>query len=524
MDMNVPVEVIDAQTGDVFGQAVNALSIHTPLDSLFGEYYAALAEIKEIAAKILKSNAVGYFLDGYKKHSRDYMPCSTALFMEDHAVAALDAEYWQRAMGMTDVLKVMPAARRNEWNEQIRGMTTPSFEEQTVRDTMRDLMYSRQQFFAEKVDGIFRALSGDHVTNTPQGFSKRMIISRMLDEWGSTNYRRVEYVHDLRAVIANFLGREEMTGHATSDVIRSIALDGQWNTLDGGALRIRLYKKGTAHLEIHPDVAWRLNKILAFLYPAAIPSEFRVKPAKPHKEYVLRDDVLSQRICDEITVFAQSLNRRRISGPQSLETKGIVWREEVEHIFTMLGAVETAPGQWAFDYNPGEVLAEVARSCLVPDQRSHQFYPTPELLAKVVVAMAEIGEKHEVLEPSAGTAAIAIHLPIDRTQCVEISALHCTILEKMGYPAENTDFLAWNPGRSFDRIVMNPPFSSGRAKAHVTKAATLLAPLGRLVAILPGGLKDAVIAPGMKHTWSPLRSNEFKDANVSVTILTLDRG
>ena len=60
-------------------------------------------------------------------------------------------------------------------------------------------------------------------------------------------------------------------------------------TIDGGALRIRCYLKGTAHLEVHPDMAWRLNGVLASLYPAAIPAEFRQKPKKRLKEFAMME-------------------------------------------------------------------------------------------------------------------------------------------------------------------------------------------------------------------------------------------
>ena len=48
------------------------------------------------------------------------------------------------------------------------------------------------------------------------------------------------------------------------------------------------HKKGTAHFEIHPDMAWKLNCVLASMHPMAIPAEFRQKPKKQTKG--LRDD------------------------------------------------------------------------------------------------------------------------------------------------------------------------------------------------------------------------------------------
>jgi hypothetical protein len=44
-------------------------------------------------------------------------------------------------------------------------------------------------------------------------------------------------------------------------------------------VRIRIYRGvGTAHLEINPEIAYRLNGVLANLYPLAIPAQFRARP------------------------------------------------------------------------------------------------------------------------------------------------------------------------------------------------------------------------------------------------------
>src|SRR5690606_30066790 len=109
----------------------------------------------------------------------------------------------------------------------------------------------RDKFFAERIDGIFRALSRSHVTNRPEGFSRRMIL--FLGEYG---YYNVGHIHDLRCVIARIRGLRDEPGHyATTYDIRHIPRNGQWHALDGGTLRLRLYKKGTAHLEVDETVA-----------------------------------------------------------------------------------------------------------------------------------------------------------------------------------------------------------------------------------------------------------------------------
>jgi tRNA1(Val) A37 N6-methylase TrmN6 len=157
----------------------------------------------------------------------------------------------------------------------------------------------------------------------------------------------------------------------------------------------------------------------------------------------------------------------------------------------------------------------------VPDVKTHQYYPTPASIASIVVDLAAIGPDDIVLEPSAGQGGLAQFLPFERTTCIEISKLHCDILTAKGFAAVQSDFLAWaSAAPKFDRIVMNPPFSEGRALAHLQVAANLLKPAGRLVAVLPASMKGKDVLPGWALEWSDVHSGEFAGTGVSVAILT----
>lgn len=96
------------------------------------------------------------------------------------------------------------------------------------------------------------------------------------------------------------------------------------------------------------------------------------------------------------------------------------------------------------------------------------------------------------------------------------------VLEAKFHDVERADFLEWAVKQrpEYDRIVMNPPFSEGRAQAHVEAAARLLKRGGRLVAILPAGQKDRLTLPGCDITWSGQYDNEFAGTSVSVVIMT----
>lgn len=180
---------------------------------------------------------------------------------------------------------------------------------------------------------------------------------------------------------------------------------------------------------------------------------------------------------------------------------------------------------WEFDYDCREILLQLAAWGRVPNAKSHQFYPTPEGLARDAVALAEDGAVPSMnwLEPSAGQGGLADLLPKERTMCVEISELHCKILEAKGHMVKQADFLKLPVNGPLDRIVMNPPFSEGRWQAHVEHAAGMLAPTGKLVAIVPASAKDKFQLEGFTTSWSDVYVNAFATASVSVVILIAER-
>lgn len=197
------------------------------VDGLLGQYRGMRARIETVAELIEGETAaaISYFLEGNGR-SRDGVPVVDALFKLDGAVAALNSAYWAKAMQLTDVLDLMPQARRDAWHASIREHKCPDFDEATVRATLEDLLGQRHTFLAERVDGIFRGLSGEHVTNSPSGFGKRMIVSCVLNDMGYENSSKCGLINDLRCVIGRFMGRDEPGYNASTGLIRCRAAAG----------------------------------------------------------------------------------------------------------------------------------------------------------------------------------------------------------------------------------------------------------------------------------------------------------
>lgn len=560
------------------------------IDGMVARYTQArrrIADVAAFAAGETCAAVINYFLEGNATgdRGRTSMQASAAqMFQEAGAIAALNAAYWSEALNLTDVYNAMPQERRNLWNEQIRNPggvkkdyheircdkdarpelfdaageyrnpddawrlpRLPDFEEASVRATLMDLLNSRARFLAERVDGIFRALSGEHVTNCPEAFGRRMIIAHLLSSYNTTNTDRVGYINDLRCVIAKFMGRDEPSWNASGTVVDMARRQrrGEWVTLDGGALRLRAYKCGTAHLEVHPDMAWRLNCVLAHLHPLAIPAQFRQKPKKKTREFLMMTRPLPFSVVETLAGMEEAYLLEKNTGPQAWRQEYLrkkirnglqlphgkvtdrVLQAEVDRVMAYLGGVKTPNGRnghyYAFDYDARSVLNDVVASGCLPDQKAHQYYPTPENVAAAAIEAAQIGPADTCLEPSAGTGALADLMPKERTQCIEISALHCAVLAAKGYCAVPADFLTIHKRQLYDRVVMNPPFSEGRWQAHLEHAAAMLAPDGRLVAILPASAKGKDVLPGWTLAWSRTYDNEFAGTSVSVVILTAEK-
>ncbi len=527
------------------------------VDALLGEYSVMRARIEAMAEAVRGEQCAGvlhYFVEGNVSDQRHTLPTTVEqLFRMEGAVAKLNADFWSRALCLTDVFDYMPQARRDQWYEQIRnpeGRKTnrhsgekelpplPEFEEDTVRSTLGGLLNSRAKFLAERVDGIFRALSRQHVTNTPQGFNKRMIIQ------GVFSYQTHGHINDLRCVIAKFMGRDEPKHGATDPVIKvARRKNGEWQNVDGGALRIRVYGGvGTAHLEVHPDMAWRLNAVLASLYPLAISAEFREKPkrAKKIKDFDLFDKPLPFVVVNQLAGMREgwrkgkdgwrdvqiAIPNTRIFDYGDYDKAG---RKQAEEVLRAIGGVwvDSVAGErvqhWQFDYEPTAVLDQIICSGCIPDHKSHQFYPTPHAIAEFVASVADVHGEELILEPSAGTGGLASWFPALGTTCVEISSLHCKVLEAKGYEAIEADFLAWKPSHLYDLVVMNPPFSEGRWLAHLQHAAPMLKKTGRLIAVLPASAKGKDLLTGWSMEWARTYDNEFAGTSVSVVVLIAQR-
>lgn len=391
------------------------------------------------------------------------------------------------------------------------------------------MLNNRSTFLAERVDGIFRALSGEHVTNRPEGFSKRMIMNYAFeaDQWAMPCSTRAGYLGDLRYVIGKFIGLDNEDGWSRSyDLMKACRnRTGIWHEVDGGTISIKTFKKGTMHIEIDETIAEKLNEILHHLNPHAIPAKFRTRDdgkafvERPAKKYEVVDNFLPSGVIGALQE-AYKRNNREIE-LRYAHNKSKTYLAQIHDVLYAIGGVKESNSKFTFDYNFQDALDDIIISRMMPDKVSHQYYPTPKKVAEAAVMMADISRDHEdedlCLEPSAGQGGLLKYLP-DCTHAVELSSVNCKVLESKGYGVDNADFLEWESDTKYDKIVMNPPFSQGRAKAHVVKALSHLDDSGKLVAILPSSAKNSLEIDGYNIFWGTQFDNEFDNTGVSVIL------
>jgi len=132
------------------------------------------------------------------------------------------------------------------------------------------------------------------------------------------------------------------------------------------------------------------------------------------------------------------------------------------------------------------------------------YFPTPKPLVDNLLDEAGIEPGDLVLEPSAGMGDIANALKATGATVHVGEYQHSLyeLLELQGHEMVSRDFLAYNPGEIYDKIVQNPPFEGGQDIDHVLHAYDLLKPGGRLVSIMgEGAFFQSTKKPAAFRTW-----------------------
>jgi predicted RNA methylase len=156
------------------------------------------------------------------------------------------------------------------------------------------------------------------------------------------------------------------------------------------------------------------------------------------------------------------------------------------------GRWTTGEGAHLFPVDAVEALAPVFATGEVATLREKrqqaQYFPTPAPVVNRLLDLAQLQPGMQVLEPSAGSGAIA-SATFERgavVDCIERDPGYAAALADLGCARALTiaDFLTVAPQPVYDRVVMNPPFTRGADMAHVEHALRFLKPDGLLASVM----------------------------------------
>jgi len=297
-------------------------------------------------------------------------------------------------------------------------------------------------------------------------------------------------------------------------------LNGETGRLDCGTLSRQIEDLRTSGGS--PDAVQRVNEVTT---PKAVPKKARVELAP------IGTKQLTERQRDLLSLIRVEGNLAVYSGTDRIQD----WNA-LKSVMIALGAKWKTGKGFLFpeDVDADQIVATAYHTGQIIDPRQAEFFETPSELAQAMAEFIDPQEGDLVLEPSAGRGALVRAI---RAKCPEAELVVCEPLplhraELMGLGCKlwGDDFTTAPEGRTFDHVIMNPPFSRRQDVKHITKALGLLRPGGRLAAIASAGVlyRDDTIGKGFRaliesHGGTIEKNPEgcFKAAGTGVSTVTI---
>jgi predicted RNA methylase len=537
-DFNLPITAIPEKYREFLP------SLTTPaVDDLLYQYEKGEAEMRRLHAELMSAenrsvlSSFAYGAELYydsKSKGRFWAMDLIEMFDLPRAINARQEKYWFQLFDLCSFTNILPAKLWEQWKDSFTawrvkgGAGIPSFDRSTVYRCLSMVEAHRANFFSMRVEAVWNGLSHWHKTNVGSGFYERMILDWMYSDHGTPTSKDRVFV-DLVNLCAVVMTGAEDPFFSSYGVLRDARAEhcGEWVDVLDGALQIRAYKRGTLHIDIHPEVASRLNIALAYIRPNALPDEATLK--KPRRKSGFGStDLMTCSIPRQVRSYLHLCRQEQRedglwmlvpwkAGSLTGRLSGAV-NAMIDGVLAQIGGVRDGNAH-LFDYAPMEVVAEVVRTGEVPDKLSHQYFSTPADLAQEFVEWVGVEQQAICYETSAGTGGIAKHMPL-QTYCVEVDRLRAMALDKMGFEVKRADFLSLTPDDLHglaDVVLMNPPFAGRAWQDHFEHARKFVRAGGVIGAILPEGarLKLPELDGGELVYSAPLK-NRFKDASISV--------
>lgn len=510
---------------------------------------------------------------------------------ENHFLPALDnikasekklaALYWGKVIADTEINIIVSEKENKRWKEIIEDTKNiPKFTEKNVISTVNQIFDSKAKFFAERISYLFEKLSKKHVTNSGFGFGEKLIIDKVHDgmsaskQYPSIDTERLGALTELRKLVAFYKSNDVLDLSNSSNItssydIVSKALEKLKETgkteffIDSGSLFIKIFKIGTIHIGIEPEIADKLNLMLAYLNGNKIAESNKSKKNKyfydPKKYYTEKKiKPINKNVINVLKNISQ-MNTKHIRGEQSLRNKEFIvyFKKEETDLLNknklLKNEINDLLKNFGFEINSDnklliiegiesyegyknfmKIIDNFILFGAMDDKYSYQqYYTNKELAEKAYQFMIE-GETEEKIkngsycEPSVGNGMLAAHMP-KTAKVIDLSELNCLAMKAKGYiNVLNTDFIDYciKSKELFDFILMNPPYTGRQDFNHTMSAIQKLNKDGVLVSIIPSSLKDKfdiLESEGFKIEKSKDYENEFEETKIKVFMLKIKK-
>lgn len=245
------------------------------------------------------------------------------------------------------------------------------------------------------------------------------------------------------------------------------------------------------------------------------------------------------KVCQDVLNILQ---RIECKGPEAVITSrmGQLDREMYVRVDKVL---QLAGGKWnrqrkahVFAGDAGDALEQVILTGEILDAKQELgAFWTPHALADKMVRLARLGAGMTILEPSAGSGRIveAASKVGAHVFAIEVEPTMAVNLKDRGVRCICRDFLSIesHEEKSFQVVLMNPPFAKQQDVKHITHAAKFVRKGGRLVAVASAGVtfrddrattafRDLVDEHDGEIT--PLPAGTFKESGTGVNTVLVE--
>lgn len=396
----------------------------------------------------------------------------------------VDRRCWPSLMSQLGFDALLDRQARDEFRASLQG-TPPEFSVANCAATFGEIWVRRREIYLRGIANTFMAMDRRFRSHDAFGIGNRLIIENAInmDGWWH-NCNRRDTLHDVERIFRELDGKPLFEN-------------------DTGGHRER-------HRHGAPDMrSWGVVRRLSNALLSRLPTPF-----------VLETDYFRIRVFGNGNLHLWFTRKDLLAQVNALL---------LEYYKPLEGDVGEGP-----DYR------SAPRPHATPAKNFGEFFSSQEV-ADRVIDMAAIRAGHLVLEPSAGSGALADAAKAKgaTVHCIEVQSHWAAALRGKGYDTRAGDFLQQSPVPQYDRVVMNPPFDRGRDCDHVLHAYQFLKPGGMLVAVMSAraefatdgrrkALHDLIKQtrgryPGANWFALPERSFAHAGTNVNTVMLRIEK-